>query len=241
MKINQIKAGAMLSYVSMGLSTIISLVYTPIMLQRLGESEFGVYQAVLPIISYLNLLSFGLAAPMCGTTPVSVPPETKRAVPSSTACCLTTYLVSGGAGAGHRLRPVPTGDVIFGKKLTPDEIALAEKLLRIMTVNAALTFPISVFESHVTINEQYLFQKIVTMGKQVLNPLIMIPLLIIGYGSGTLTIVSLIFTILSGILNIGYCLRKLRMPFAFHGYDFQLLRRCSASRCMYSSASWWIT
>lgn len=86
MKINQIKAGAMLSYVSMGLSTIISLVYTPIMLQRLGESEFGVYQAVLPIISYLNLLSFGLAAPMCGTTPVSVPPETKRAVPSSTAC-----------------------------------------------------------------------------------------------------------------------------------------------------------
>ena len=48
MKINQIKAGAMLSYVSMCLSTIISLVYTPIMLQRLGESEFGVYQAVLP-------------------------------------------------------------------------------------------------------------------------------------------------------------------------------------------------
>ena len=54
MKVNQIKAGAILSYLSMGLSTIISLVYTPIMLQRLGESEFGVYQAVLPIISYLN-------------------------------------------------------------------------------------------------------------------------------------------------------------------------------------------
>ena len=47
MKVNQIKAGAILSYLSMGLSTIISLVYTPIMLQRLGESEFGVYQAVL--------------------------------------------------------------------------------------------------------------------------------------------------------------------------------------------------
>ena len=62
MKVNQIKAGAILSYLSMGLSTIISLVYTPIMLQRLGESEFGVYQAVLPIISYLNLLSFGLEA-----------------------------------------------------------------------------------------------------------------------------------------------------------------------------------
>ena len=32
------------------------------MLQQLGDSEFGVYQAVLPIISYLNLLSFGLGS-----------------------------------------------------------------------------------------------------------------------------------------------------------------------------------
>lgn len=223
MKINQIKAGAMLSYVSMGLSTIISLVYTPIMLQRLGESEFGVYQAVLPIISYLNLLSFGLGSAYVRYYSRFRAAGDKKGCAKLNGMFLTTYLFLGalvlviGFGLSYC-------DVIFGKKLTPDEIALAEKLLRIMTVNAALTFPISVFESHVTINEQYLFQKIVTMGKQVLNPLIMIPLLIIGYGSVTLTIVSLIFTILSGILNIGYCLRKLRMPFAFHGYDFRLLR-----------------
>lgn len=62
LQLNQIKAGAILSYLSMGLSTVISLVYTPIMIQRLGDSEFGVYQTVLPIISYLNLLTFGLGS-----------------------------------------------------------------------------------------------------------------------------------------------------------------------------------
>ena len=61
-QVNQIRAGATLGYVSMALSTVISLVYTPIMLRQLGDSEFGVYQAVLPIISYLNLLSFGLGS-----------------------------------------------------------------------------------------------------------------------------------------------------------------------------------
>ena len=71
------------------------------------------------------------------------------------------------------------------------------------------------FESHVTINEQYLFQKLVAMGKQVLNPLIMIPLLLMGYGSVMLTIVSLAFTVVSGIINIFYCLKRLKMPFAF--------------------------
>ena len=223
MKINQIKAGAMLSYVSMGLSTIISLVYTPIMLQRLGESEFGVYQAVLPIISYLNLLSFGLGSAYVRYYSRFRAAGDKKGCAKLNGMFLTTYLFLGalvlviGFGLSYC-------DVIFGKKLTPDEIALAEKLLRIMTVNAALTFPISVFESHVTINEQYLFQKIVAMGKQVLNPLIMIPLLLIGYRSVTLTIVSLIFTVLSGVINITYCLTRLKMPFAFRHYDFALLR-----------------
>lgn len=223
MKVNQIRAGAALSYVSMALSTIISLVYTPIMLDRLGDSEFGVYQAVLPIISYLNLLSFGLGSAYVRYYSRFRAAGDKKGCAKLNGMFLITYLVLGAAvlviGFG-----LSYCDVIFGKKLTAEEIALAEKLLRIMTVNAALTFPISVFESHVTINEHYLFQKIVAMGKQVLNPLIMIPLLIIGYRSVVLTVVSLIFTVLSGILNIGYCLTRLKMPFSFRRYDFGLLR-----------------
>ena len=223
MKINQIKAGALLSYVSMGLSTIISLVYTPIMLERLGSSEFGVYQAVLPIISYLNLLSFGLGSAYVRYYSRFRAAGDKRGCAKLNGMFLITYLFLGAAvlAIGFGLSYC---DVIFGKKLTVEEVALAEKLLRIMTVNAALTFPISVFESHVTINERYLFQKIVAMGKQVLNPLIMIPLLLIGYRSVALTIVSLIFTVLSGFLNIGYCLTRLRMRFSFRRYDFKLMR-----------------
>ena len=62
MQVNQVRLGAVLSYVSMGLSTLISLIYTPIMLGRLGETEYGVYGAVGPIISYLLLLSMGLGS-----------------------------------------------------------------------------------------------------------------------------------------------------------------------------------
>ena len=223
MKINQIRAGAILSYVSLGLSTLISLVYTPIMIERLGDAEFGIYQAVLPIISYLNLLSFGL-----GSSYVRYYSR-YRAEGNQVGCAklngmfLITYLFLGivllGVGFG-----LSYCDIIFGTKLTPDEIALAERLLRIMSVNAALTFPLSVFENHITINEHYLFQKIVGMIKQVLNPLIMIPLLLIGYRSVTLTIVALLCTILSGILNIWYCFAKLKMHFSFRHYDFALLK-----------------
>ena len=223
LQVNQIRAGAALSYVSMALSTVISLVYTPIMLRQLGDSEFGVYQAVLPIISYLNLLSFGLGSAYVRYYSRFRAAGDKKGCAKLNGMFLITYLILGALvlAIGFGLSYC---DVVFGKKLTAEEIDLAQRLLRIMSVNAALTFPISVFESHVTINERYLFQKIVAMGKQVLNPLIMIPLLLIGYRSVTLTIVSLIFTVLSGVINITYCLTRLKMPFAFRHYDFALLR-----------------
>jgi len=224
LQLNQIKAGAILSYLSMGLSTVISLVYTPIMIQRLGDSEFGVYQTVLPIISYLNLLTFGLGSAYIRYYSRAKSADDKAGMAKLNGMFFLTYAVLGTLVLGIGFLLAGHGEIIFGKKLTADEVALGEKLLRIMTVNAALTFPISVFESHVTINEEYIFQKVVALGRQVLNPLIMIPLLILGYRSVTLTVVSLIFTAVSGVMSIAFCLVKLKMPFSFRHYDFKLMR-----------------
>ena len=227
MKINQLKAGALLSYVSMGLSTVISLIYTPVMLQRLGDSEFGVYQTVLPIISYLNLLSFGLGSAYVHYYSRYKSQNDRDGMARLNGLFIMTYMVLGALLLAIGFWISMHGDVVFGKKLTAEEIALGETLLRILSVNAAITFPLSVFESHITIHERYMFQKVVSMIKQVLNPLVMIPLLIIGFRSVTLTIVTLIFTVVTGVINMIYCFRKLRMPIRFARPDFRLLREMS--------------
>ena len=228
MKINQIKVGAVLSYLSMGLSTIISMVYTPIMISRLGDSEYGVYNLVLPIISYLNLLSFGLGSAYTRYYSRYKVAEDRKGMARINGMFLVTYSVLGAAVLAIGFYLSFHGSVIFGKKLTEEEVALGVKLLRIMTVNAAIYFPINVFESNVTINERYLFQKLVFMGKQVLNPLIMIPLLLMGFRSTTLTVTALVFTILSGVITIWYCFKELHIPFDFTHYDFGLMREMAS-------------
>ena len=111
---SQIKIGAILSYLSMGLSTVISLVYTPIMIQRLGDSEFGVYQTVLPIISYLNLLSFGLGSAYIRYYSRAKSADDKAGMAKLNGMFLVTYLILGGLvlasrkvgkGMEHRLPP----------------------------------------------------------------------------------------------------------------------------------------
>ena len=46
----------------MGLGSLIPLIYTPIMLSLLGQSEYGLYKLSSSITSYLGLLSMGLGA-----------------------------------------------------------------------------------------------------------------------------------------------------------------------------------
>ena len=60
--INQLKAGAILSYISMGLGYVVSIIYTPIMLRLLGQSEYGLYNLVASVVAYLGVLNFGFGS-----------------------------------------------------------------------------------------------------------------------------------------------------------------------------------
>lgn len=61
-KVNQLKAGAILTYIAMGIGFIVSLVYTPIMIRLLGQSEYGLYNLAASIIAYLGILNFGFGS-----------------------------------------------------------------------------------------------------------------------------------------------------------------------------------
>ena len=55
--VNQLKAGALLSYLQMGLTIIVGLIYTPLMVRALGPSEYGLYRN--SCTSNVRFLSFG--------------------------------------------------------------------------------------------------------------------------------------------------------------------------------------
>lgn len=59
MAVNQLKAGAILSYISLGLNNFIALLYTPFLLRMLGQAEYGLYTLVASIVLYLTVLDLG--------------------------------------------------------------------------------------------------------------------------------------------------------------------------------------
>ena len=57
---NSIKKGAIISYVSIFLNIVISLVYTPWMIHQIGVSDYGLYSLVSAFLGYF-MLDFGLS------------------------------------------------------------------------------------------------------------------------------------------------------------------------------------
>ena len=56
MSVNELKAGATLNYIILGLNALLGLVYTPFMLRMLGQSEYGIYSLAASVIAYLSIL-----------------------------------------------------------------------------------------------------------------------------------------------------------------------------------------
>ena len=54
-KNNQIKVGAILSYLSIIFNKIAGLIYTPWMIRQIGQSDYGLYTLAISVISYFTL------------------------------------------------------------------------------------------------------------------------------------------------------------------------------------------
>ena len=224
MKLNQLKAGAVLSYITMGLGYIISIIYTPIMLRILGQSEYGLYNLVASVVAYLGLLNFGFgSAYIRYYSRFKIKNESSN-IAKLNGMFLVVFILIGLVAILAGMLLVFNTDTIFGAELTVQEISKARTLMAIMVVNIAFTFPNIVFNSYITANERFVFQKLLQMIKIIANPFIVLPLLLLGYGSVGMVVITTMMNILIEIANAVFCFRKLGMQFSFRGFNLKLMR-----------------
>lgn len=221
---DQKKAGVLLSYGQTVLSTLISLTYTPVMLRLLGQSEYGLYTLVSGFISNLSLMSFGLGSAYVRYYARAEAKDGEDGVARINGMFLTIFAVIGVLSLLVGGVLVANVHNIFSAKLTVREVETARVLMALLVVNIAVSFPASVFFSYITAKERFLFQRLISMIRTVLNPIVMLPLLLAGFGSVALVMVTLFLTAFTDIASILYCRRKLHMRIAFGRFDAGLLR-----------------
>lgn len=220
----QIKFGIILQYVQMALSVIINLVYTPLMLKLLGQSEYGIYNLASSIISYLSLLSLGFGSSYIRFYSRYKANNDEDGIKKMNGLYLMVFFVLGAISLISGLLLSSNVAIFFNSTYSSSDLYIAKILMIFLSINLAVSFPASVFVSYITSQEKFIFQKLVNVGKTVFSPIASIVLLCLGYGSIGMVVVTTIVSIIVDIINVWYCFTKLGMKFKFGKVDLGMIK-----------------
>lgn len=220
----QRKVGILLSYGQTGVSVAIGLLYIPIMLQLLGQSEYGLYRTISSTVSMLSILDLGFG--------------------SSYLRFFTKYRQE---GKEHRLREL-NGlfllvfslialiaflcgvylafhlEFVFDKGLAAEEYRKARTMMLIVSANFALSFLINVPSAYVKAYERFIFIRGLSILQTITGPFVQLPFLLCGYGSIGMVVVTLAVNLFYGAITLFYARRYLGFQVSFHGWEPRLFR-----------------
>lgn len=221
---NQRKLGAVLSYINIIAKNLVTFLYVPFLLRFVGQSNYGLFQMTNSVMVSLSLLSMGFSSAYVKFYITYKVNKQYDQLKKLNALYLILFggisIVALIIGA---ILVINTG-TIFGRSLNASEIRLTTYLMAIMVFDVAITFISSVFDSNITVNEQFIFQQSRQLMQTFLVPIICIPLVLVGVGVLSIAITQISVTIVFLIININYCLKKLNMRFDFSNVDFSLLK-----------------
>lgn len=216
---NERKSGAILSYISIILSTLIQLLYTPLLINMLGQSEYGLYSLVSSIIGYLTVLDLGFGNAIIVFTAKYRAQKKYNEEKKLHGMFFVVYCIIGviaGIIGVLIYFLVPT---IFGSTMTNTEIHKMKIMMLILAFNLTITFIFSIYSSIINAYEKFTFQKIMSILNTIMKPLLMIPLLFLGFKSITMCIVITVVNLIVIFSNYLYCKKKLDIKIRFLGFD----------------------
>lgn len=210
MKLNQLKTGAILSYLNLLIGNLIPFFYTPIMLDLLGQAEYGLYGIAHSIMGYIGLLNFGIGGTMIRYLSKYRAQGDKQQeelaaglfIKLYTVICCLILLIGFACAANLQ---------VYDRSLSAGELETLRILVILMTINTAVFLPFSVFSSLVIAHERFIFSKLVAMLSGIAAPALNLVMLFCGFGSVGLVISSTILNFVTYALYTGYTIKRLEL------------------------------
>lgn len=199
---NQIRIGAVLSYISILLTFAVGLIYTPILIRWLGQTDYGIYSIILAFASYLSLMDLGV-----GNAIVRYIARNKAIGDSKKESDLIGqflkffFVISVLTMTIGIIIAIKTSD-IFQSSITGSDIMTAQVMIIVLTINFAVSFPLNVYSAVLQAYERFVFLKMSAIVRIVAVPVL--TLIVLGLGGRLISMTVITTTVNIIILVIGY-------------------------------------
>lgn len=211
MPVNQLKAGAVISFLTFGAANVLGLLYTPFMLRMMGQEEYGLYSLVASIVSYLTMLDFGFGNAIVRYTAQYRAEKRDEELPALYGMFSMLYGVVGLVALIGGIILYLNIDRLFGRTMTDVELYKMRIMMGLLVLNVVFTFAMSVWRNIPVAYERFIFSKSVNLARMLLNPLVMVVLLYMGYKAIALVVVTTLFNVITLYTDAWYCRKKLNI------------------------------
>lgn len=221
---NQLKVGALLSYVNMALHILIGLVYVPLLLHYLSVEEYGLYQLIGSLVAYLSVMDFGLSGTITRYYSQRLALDDKKGQENVLAIAMIIYLGIGVLVIIAGIVLYQLLDTIYGASLSWHEMVSAKAMMVLLIINVALTIPSNVFTSAITSHEQFVFLRLVTIVRSIMNPIIVFAVLQFKAEALSVVQVQVGLNVIVILCNIWYARHKIQIKIHLHAFDGALIK-----------------
>ncbi len=224
MKDDEIRIGAILSYVIIALSTTTGIIYTPFMLRQLGQSEYGLYMLMGSLVGYISIIDFGLHNTIyrfIAKYQAEKDNENQENFLAATFIIygiITVLVLVIGAVLFLNL------ESIFSKSLTYDELYKAKIMFVVLVINLALSLPMGVFQFIIRGYGKFIFTNSLSIVHVILRTAVLIGILSLGYKAIAIVVMDTIFNIAKGLVNLSYCFNKLKIKIQKHVFNIDFIK-----------------
>lgn len=224
-KINQLRLGAVLSYINMAIGSLIPMFYTPIMLELMGKSEYGLYKLSSSTTSYLSLISFGIGAAVVRYYTKYRAEGDKEGEENIFGLFNIVFMVIAGITLIAGIAIVFCIDPIYGASLSEDgQLTEMKILVLILSLNTAINFLCTPHNSVVTSHEKFVFLQVINIILTIGVPVINLVVLFMGFKSIGLVCTTLMLTILVRIIYIIYVRKSIGIKPRYNNMPKHLIK-----------------
>ena len=136
---NQRKVGFVLSYLSIFVSSMVGILFTPYMISSLGPTEYGLYQLLYSVIGYVALLDFGLGGTLTRFILKYRSENNHEKVNAVITMCVKIYSIFGIAVMVIVWILSLNLDVLFKTTITAENLEYAQKLFLTMGATTSIS------------------------------------------------------------------------------------------------------
>lgn len=205
MAVNQLKVGAILSYVGLAINIIVGLLYTPWMINSIGRADYGLYTLALSVIS-LFVFDFGIGQAVTRFMAKYLAEGNQE---KANNCLGLVYKLYFYIDVAIFLILACIYFVIpqIYKELTPDEIEKFKIIYIAVVFFSVMSFPFIPVNGILTANEKFIQLKLCDLAHKLFIVVSMTTCLLLGYGLYALVWVNIIAGLLTIILKLFFIKR----------------------------------